>query len=124
MLQPFRVRASILLASCFALGGCSDPTGPETPISGQHLYDQYCARCHGADGSGTPESPGSAGKLNNAERMAMLSDEQVMGIIRAGRPGPQPGTPPAMPGFADQFTEAKLMVLTAYVRQLAKPRQK
>ena len=117
------MRASILLASCFALGGCSDPTGPETPISGQHLYEQYCARCHGSDGAGTAESPGSAGKLNNAARMGNLSDEQVMGIIRAGRPGPQPGMPVAMPGFADQFTEAKLMVLTAYVRQLAQPQK-
>lgn len=113
------MRASILLACCFALGGCNDPTGPETPISGQRLYDQYCARCHGADGAGTQDYPPAAGKLNNPARIGNLSDEQIMGIIRAGRPGPQPGMAPAMPGFAEQFTEAKLMVLTAYVRSLA-----
>ncbi len=113
------VRASILLASCFALVGCSDPTGPETPISGERLYDQYCARCHGADGAGSPDYPATAGRLNSPDRMGNLSDEQMMGIIRAGRPGPQPNMPPAMPGFADQFTEAKLMVLTAYVRTLS-----
>jgi mono/diheme cytochrome c family protein len=112
------VRASILLASCFALVACADPTGPETPISGERLYAQYCARCHAADGGGTPDYPPAAGKLNNRDRIANLSDEQMMGIIRAGRPGPQPGAPPAMPGFADQFTEAKLMVITAYVRSL------
>jgi mono/diheme cytochrome c family protein len=47
-----------------------------------------------------------------------------MGIIRAGRPGPQPGSPPAMPSFANEFTDAKIMVITAYVRTLAASSEK
>ncbi len=91
---------------------CGDPTGPETPISGQQIYDQYCARCHGADGAGVAEQPAALGRLNTPAVMRTKSDEQIMGVIRAGKP-------PTMPGFAGEFTEAKLMVLTAYVRSLS-----
>ena len=92
--------------------GCGDPTGPETPIDGKKIYDQYCARCHGFDGAGLPEVPAAQGRLNNAVLMQSKSDQQLMGVIRGGKP-------PGMPGFAGEFTEAKLMVLTKYVRELA-----
>jgi mono/diheme cytochrome c family protein len=118
------VRLRLAPALVFAVVGCNDPTGPETEISGKVLYDQYCARCHGPDGGGAPDYPPAAGKLNNPGRMKGLSDEAIMGIIRAGRPGPQPGSPPAMPSFANEFTDAKIMVITAYVRTLAASSEK
>lgn len=106
------------------LAGCNDPTGPKTEISGQQLYLQYCARCHGPSGAGVPDAePGSPGflaaskPLNDPRRMKQLGDEHIMGVIRTGRMG-QGGTQ-VMPPFASEFTEAKLMVLTAYVRSLS-----
>ncbi len=93
---------------------CGDPTGPTTPIEGKTIYDQYCARCHGVDGGGVGEQPAAQGRLNNLALMQSRSDQQIMGVIRGGKP-------PAMPGFAGEFTEAKLMVLTAYVRSLSLP---
>jgi mono/diheme cytochrome c family protein len=105
-------RARFCLASLLWLAACQDPTGPESDISGERLYNQYCARCHGIDGAGVAEQPATLKRLDNVQVMRVLSDEHIMGTIRAGKP-------PAMPGFGDQFTEAKLMVLVAYVRSLS-----
>jgi mono/diheme cytochrome c family protein len=106
--------------------GCSEASGPETPIEGKRLYDQYCARCHGEKGYGVagehePGSPELAAKqnpINNAARLQGLSEQAMLGVLRAGRPPIQENGPPMMPGFAGEFTEAKLMVIAAYVRSL------
>jgi mono/diheme cytochrome c family protein len=118
-------RARISTAFGFAailLPGCGQPTGPQTPIEGQRIYEQYCARCHGSDGRGipgateleptTPEHLAALKPLADPARMRTVSDEAILGVIRSGRP-------PVMPGFAGEFTEAKLMVLAAYVRSLS-----
>jgi mono/diheme cytochrome c family protein len=91
--------------------GCSEVTGPERTIDGEKLYNQYCARCHGIDGRGVPEQP-QARDLSDIRVMQNLTDEQIKRTIQMGRP-------PAMPGFGDQFTEASIMVLVAYVRSLS-----
>lgn len=90
-------------------GGCTQPTGPERPISGEQLYNQYCARCHGEDGKPTEAAP-TASSFTDAAFVERLSDEGMKGVIRAGRG--------QMPGFGDAFTEATLQVLVAYVRSL------
>lgn len=105
-------RPALALSLFWALLGCADPSGPRTEINGKQLYDQYCARCHGAKGEGVEEQPATRDRLNNPIVMKGKNDEQVLRVIRAGKP-------PAMPGFADEFTDAKLMVLTAYVRELS-----
>jgi len=114
MLGTQRMKLALPLALCIGALACGDPTGPETPIDGKQIYDQYCARCHGFDGGGVAEVPAANGRLNNMVLMQSKSDQQIMGVIRGGKP-------PAMPGFAGEFTEAKLMVLTAYVRSLSLP---
>ncbi len=106
------MKGALPLVACLCAVACGDPTGPETAISGKQIYDQYCARCHGPDGGGVPEQPLATGRLNNIAVMQGKNDQQIMGVIRAGKA-------PAMPGFAGEFTEAKLMVLTAYVRSLS-----
>lgn len=114
MLGLLRMKLVLPLALGMGALACGDPTGPTTPIDGKQIYDQYCARCHGMDGAGVPEQPAALGRLNNLAAMSSKSDQQLMGVIRAGKA-------PAMPGFAGEFTEAKLMVLTAYVRSLSLP---
>lgn len=106
------MKVALPLALCLGALACGDPTGPQTPIDGKKIYDQYCARCHGFDGAGMAEVPAANGRLNNPVLMRARSDQQIMGVIRAGKP-------PQMPGFAGEFTEAKLMVLTKYVRDLS-----
>lgn len=102
-----RRRASALVA--LALAGCTQPTGPELPISGEQLYNQYCARCHGVDGVPTAEAP-TASSFADPAVVERLSDETMKGVIRMGRG--------QMPGFGDRFTEATLQVFMAYVRSL------
>lgn len=99
-------RVLVLLALA---GGCTQPTGPEVPISGEQLYNQYCARCHGVDGVPTKDAP-TASSFADARFVGTLSDEGMKGVIRSGRG--------QMPGFGEQFTEATLQVLVAYVRSL------
>lgn len=91
---------------------CGDPTGPETPIEGAKLYQQHCARCHGADGAGTTEYPATRALFTGPEGTRARSDQALMGVIRRGKP-------PSMPAFEDTFTDAKIMILVAYVRSLA-----
>jgi len=114
MLGLLRMKLVLPLALGLGALACGDPTGPTTPIDGKQIYDQYCARCHGVDGAGVAEQPAAQGRLNNLAVMSSKNDQQIMGVIRAGKP-------PTMPGFAGEFTEAKLMVLTAYVRSLSLP---
>jgi mono/diheme cytochrome c family protein len=102
-----RPRASALVA--LALAGCTQATGPELEISGEQLYNQYCARCHGVDGVPTEAAP-TASSFADPRVVERLSDEAIKGIIRAGRG--------QMPGFGDRFTEATLQVFAAYVRSL------
>lgn len=119
-----RCAVALLVLACPLLAGCKEATGPEREISGKQLYDQYCARCHGLDGSGIGDDEGRQAKpLNDPRVMAQLSDEAIKGVIMAGRPG-GPGQPPLMPAFGDVFTEARLMVLVAYVRSLSQPETK
>ncbi|MCA9709531.1 MAG: cytochrome c [Myxococcales bacterium] len=103
-----RPGASALLALTIA-AGCAQPTGPEHEISGQILYNQYCARCHGNDGVPTPKAP-TASSFADAAAVERLSDESMKGVIRAGKG--------QMPGFGETFTDATLQVLVAYVRSL------
>jgi mono/diheme cytochrome c family protein len=98
------------LSSLFATSGCSEATGPEREISGQQLYEQYCARCHGTTGRPAPEHA-QARDLSDRRIVDTLSDESIKGIVRQGSPN--------MPPFRDQFTDGSLLVLTAYVRSLS-----
>lgn len=102
-----RRRASALVV--LALAGCTQPTGPELVISGEQLYNQYCARCHGVDGVPTAAAP-TASSFADPRVVERLSDETMKGVIRSGRG--------QMPGFGDRFTEATLQVMVAYVRSL------
>jgi mono/diheme cytochrome c family protein len=104
-----RRRAPALVALVLALAGCTQPTGPELAISGEQLYNQYCARCHGVDGVPTEAAPTAASFADPAV-VERLNDEGMKGVIRAGKG--------QMPGFGDRFTEVTLQVFVAYVRSL------
>jgi mono/diheme cytochrome c family protein len=99
--------ASLVLAAT----ACGEATGPVREISGEQLYQQYCARCHGIDGHPVPEQP-QARSLADRRIVDGISDEAMMMVVQRGRP-------PGMPAFGDQFTEASLSVLVAYVRTLS-----
>ena len=94
-----------------ALAGCAAPTGPERELSGERLYKQYCARCHGEDGKGVAEVPGVR-DLSDPRIMSNLPNTRIKQVVRMG-------LPPKMPAFGDRFTDAALEVLVAHVRSLS-----
>jgi len=112
--------------------GCSK-VGPEVEIEGEVLYNQYCARCHGVQGIpvhgldppcvDSPTLPGCAGSFRDRQRMDRLQDEVFKGAVLAGRPATRRrnGIAPSngMPAFPNQFTDATMMVLIAYVRGMS-----
>ncbi|MBK6917893.1 MAG: cytochrome c [Deltaproteobacteria bacterium] len=110
-----RVRSGLVAAGVAVVlahaTGCAEQAGPVHELSGQQLYEHYCARCHGVDGRPVPEQP-QARNLSDRRIVDNLSDESIEMTIRMGRE-------PAMPAFRDQFTEASLQVLVAYVRSLS-----
>ncbi|GEM_PF-2151700 len=102
--------AAVALAGSSA--GCVTDAGPEREISGQFLYERHCGRCHGVAGV-PPEGIEGVPVFADAKVLAALSDEQVAGVIRAGRP-------PRMPAFGEQFLEPSRRVLIAYTRSLGR----
>jgi cytochrome c oxidase cbb3-type subunit 3 len=109
----FAAHRPLRLAILFSVLGCGAATGPERELSGESIYRRHCARCHGADGRGTPEVL-AAKDLTNRSFIESLSDDRIMATIREGRP-------PTMPGLGERLAEPSLRVLVAYVRSLSDP---
>ncbi len=102
---------AVVAAMGLGVTGCKEPTGPEREISGERLFFQHCARCHGIDGKGLPDVSGVR-DLTSAQYMDGLTNDQVRRTIQRGKP-------PNMPAFGRQFAEPSLEVLVAYVRSLS-----
>ena len=75
------------------------------------LYQQNCARCHGADGKSETE----LGKLFDApdltsRKVQKMGKKQISRVIVNGKGG--------MPAFKKKLTAAQIASLTGYVRSL------
>jgi mono/diheme cytochrome c family protein len=91
------------------------PEPPAQPIivteqllaTGQTLYTQNCARCHGADGQGTRRAPA----LNVQTFFDKVTTDQAMlQIVSSGVPGT------AMPAWGDRMSVSEIEAIVAYVR--------
>ncbi|POR45817.1 mono/diheme cytochrome c family protein [Paraburkholderia eburnea] len=87
---------------------------PELPGAG--VYLAFCAKCHGADGRGTPDkAPPLAGSA-----LALSADAtSALRIIIEGSESPQTpngGEPRRMPAFRAQFTDSEIAQVTSFVR--------
>lgn len=96
------------------LAGCekANVAGPAVPIEAAALYDQNCARCHGADGKGDPELRKTmpVRDLTDPAFKARVSNEEIERVIMAGRN--------QMPGFGGALSLPKIQALTGHVRRL------
>ena len=80
-------------------------TSPATPVeTGQRLFEQFCSKCHGADGRGGERGP------NIIDRLAFRNDQDLAALIRDGLPSA------GMPGMALPPTASRSLV--QFVRQL------
>jgi len=69
----------------YAAGEKSDPT------QGQKAFSEFCARCHGADGTGTKATAANhpyevSGSIVDPSYLALVSDQSLRSTIIAGRP--------------------------------------
>jgi len=73
-----------------ALAGQTPPSyaagTPGDPVPGQKAFATYCARCHGADGTGASAGNGlTTGSLVDPAYLALVSDQGLRSIILAGQ---------------------------------------
>jgi mono/diheme cytochrome c family protein len=67
---------SVSPAPPYAASSKADPT------QGQKSFVEFCARCHGAEGQGTRNAPGS---IVDPSYLALVSDQSLRSTIIAGR---------------------------------------
>ena len=73
-----------------ALAGATPPpyaaAAPGNPAQGRQAFTTFCARCHGADGTGGKSPHGeSLGSLVDPAYLALVSDQGLRSIILAGQ---------------------------------------
>lgn len=94
-----------LAATVTACGGESSPSSSATPsggavetVKGAEMYAEFCAGCHGADGTGGGGGPAVTG----------LSDAaQVEAVVKDGTGG--------MPGMTDLMSADQITAVGEYV---------
>ncbi len=91
----------------------STPPGQVKAETGETIYQQRCAGCHGADGSGST-SIGRVFKLRDlrSEGVQKMTDVQLSEIIARGRG--------RMPAFENSLGRDRIHAVVAYLRGLAK----
>ncbi len=107
----------IFLTAAIALGGaaCSPgspdaPTGPDGAVdpvleAGRTVYENECARCHGADGGG-----GFGPKLSDGAVVVAYPDiADQIDLIANGRNG--------MPAYAARLDPEEIEAVTRYTRE-------
>jgi mono/diheme cytochrome c family protein len=112
------VGLALLLAILAGLWGCAGSSEAEQPgaVDGRPLFDQACAKCHGADGSGGLPTVTNGPKpidLRDAAWQQSRSDDEIAAAIRDGRG--------AMPPFAGVLTPEQVAALARHVRSLRTP---
>jgi mono/diheme cytochrome c family protein len=104
----FIVGGAALLATPRAQADASSLAGA-TPASGRALYNQNCARCHGANG----RSQTALGRKLEAADLTSddvqdMDDAKMTRVIKNGRTG--------MPGFGKKLTADQVASIVRYVR--------
>ena len=78
--------------------------------AGKQQYDILCVACHGAEGKGNYAM--GAPNLTNGIWLYGGSESEIQHTLRNGRNG-------VMPAFADQLSEDKIHLITAYIYSLS-----
>jgi mono/diheme cytochrome c family protein len=82
-------------------------------ISGRHIYDQYCDRCHSAYSSKDRKGPSLQGVFKHqylSQSGMPANDDRVGDIVRMGRN--------KMEGFSQVLTQDQINDLLAYLHTL------
>jgi mono/diheme cytochrome c family protein len=107
---------ALTVAACGATASSADP---EVLATGEPLYMQHCASCHGAELEGQPDwqFPNANGVFpapphNRDGHTSHHPDTQLLQIIAEG------GTTlnSAMPAFGDRLTQEEMEAILAYIK--------
>jgi disulfide bond formation protein DsbB len=121
-----RLTAILFLITLMILSACgggseraaSTPSSGE-PQDGQALFVSNCSTCHGPTGDGIT---GLGKPLTTSEFVGGLSDEELIGFIKVGRPAgdPQNTSGVAMPpkGGNPSLTDEQLQAIVGYIRSI------
>ncbi len=101
------IALTVPLAACAASGSPAPPEGADVALfDGQVVYENQCASCHRADGSG-----GRGPRLNRDRALANYATvEAQVEFLRVGRG--------AMPGFDGRLDDAELEAVARYTREV------
>jgi mono/diheme cytochrome c family protein len=91
-------------------------SAPDASIAkGSQLFEQNCARCHGAKGQGNgPDAAQLSKPPQDLTDLAFMAEKSAADFFKAI----SEGTAPDMPGFADKLSEDDRWALTDFVRSL------
>ena len=92
---------------------------PQTaPVTGQEIFEQMCAGCHGTYGNGQEGTKAGfvprIGTLANKEYMNSVPDDYINMIIKKG--GAYMGKIAAMPAWEHKFNDEQVADLVAHIR--------
>ena len=100
---PPPVLAAAVLAGAL-LGAASSVAAAQAPAAGAALFQQNCAACHQASGSGVP---GAFPRLVG-DPIVLGPADRLSALILRGRGG--------MPSFRDDLNDAQIAAVLTYVR--------
>lgn len=112
---------ALLLCAGYVLSITRADSTPQGKKSGRKraakiegVYQQNCARCHGADGRGETKLGQLYGtpNLTEASLHARFSDKELSAIITSGQGG--------MPAFKKNLSKTEIAALVKYVRRFRK----
>ncbi|MBA3321679.1 MAG: c-type cytochrome [Pyrinomonadaceae bacterium] len=94
--------------------GALATSSPQDFAPAKAVYEQNCARCHGADGRGQTKLGElyNAPDLTNAKRLKRQGNKSLTALITRGRGG--------MPAFSKKLSRDEINALVGYVRSLKK----
>ena len=88
------------------------------PHTGQEIFEQMCAGCHGTQGNGQEGTKAGfvprIATLANKEYMASVPDDYLVMIIKKG--GAYMGKIAAMPAWEHKFNDEQVDALVAHIR--------
>ena len=102
-------------------GSHNDPTPSYTPssagdaLAGKQVFTTFCARCHGANGTGVAAPGGQPGSLVDPAYLALISNAGLRSIIVAGQP--EQGMPNWRNDGPRPLTEPEITNVVAWVAQ-------
>jgi mono/diheme cytochrome c family protein len=99
-----------------------EPNDPKLVVRGKVVYDEHCARCHGANLEGQPNW---RHRLPNGRMPApphdatghtwRHSDKQLFDMTKFSPGALVPGYQSDMPGFEDKLSDAEIWAVLSYI---------